>query len=162
MKISKLYFFRALIAKKDWHNWHQCHLSINFQNDIQCKKLWFFWQSSFLMILSRNSDAVYHRCFLDSIRLTTPIFMQFAMLKCSTCGKYFNTVVWISTLREQFLDYFLLCCLEQRQNKNDSIQSKILPILKLPLFSPHCIGGEKARQFQNCFFLQNEFVLILS
>ena len=39
--------------------------------------------------------------------------------------------------------------LEQRQNKNDSIQSKIIPILKLPRFSPHRIGGEKARQFQS-------------
>ena len=34
--------------------------------------------------------------------------------------------------------------LEQRHNKNDSIQT----ILKLPPFFPHCIGGEKARQFQ--------------
>ena len=32
--------------------------------------------------------------------------------------------------------------LEQRKNKNDSIQSKIIPILKLPLFSPYHIGGE--------------------
>ena len=38
--------------------------------------------------------------------------------------------------------------LEQRQNKKDSIQSKIIPRLKLPLFSPDRIGGEKARQFQ--------------
>ena len=40
--------------------------------------------------------------------------------------------------------------LKQRQNKNDSIQSKISPILKLPLFSPYrIVGGEKARQFQS-------------
>ena len=40
--------------------------------------------------------------------------------------------------------------LEQRQDKNDSIQSKIIPILKLPHFSPHRIGGEKkTRQFQS-------------
>ena len=38
--------------------------------------------------------------------------------------------------------------LEQRQNKNDSIQSKIIPILKLPLFFSFCTGGEKAWQFQ--------------
>ena len=38
--------------------------------------------------------------------------------------------------------------LEQRQNKNDSIQSEIIPILKLPLFFPDRIGGEKAWQFQ--------------
>ena len=37
--------------------------------------------------------------------------------------------------------------LEQRQNINDLIQSKIIPRLKLPLFSPDRIGGEKARQF---------------
>ena len=37
--------------------------------------------------------------------------------------------------------------LEQRQYKNDSIQSKIIPILKLARFFPHCIGGEKERQF---------------
>ena len=38
--------------------------------------------------------------------------------------------------------------LEQRQNKNDSNQLEIIPILKLPLFSPDRIGGEKVRQFQ--------------
>ena len=35
--------------------------------------------------------------------------------------------------------------LEQRQNKNDSIQSKIIPILKLPRFFPLRIGSEKPR-----------------
>ena len=39
--------------------------------------------------------------------------------------------------------------LEQRQNKNDSIQSKIIPILKLPHFFPQRIGDEKTRQFQS-------------
>ena len=39
--------------------------------------------------------------------------------------------------------------LEQRQDKNDSIQSKIIPILKLPRFFPHRLGGEKARQIQS-------------
>ena len=39
--------------------------------------------------------------------------------------------------------------LEQRQNKNDSIQSKIIPILKLPRFLSHRIGDEKVRQFQS-------------
>ena len=44
------------------------------------------------------------------------------------------------------------CCfnatfpLEQRQYKNDSIQSKLIPILKLPRFFS---GDEKARQFQS-------------
>ena len=38
--------------------------------------------------------------------------------------------------------------LEQRKNKNDSIQSEMIPILKLSLFSPDRIGGKKARQFQ--------------
>ena len=39
--------------------------------------------------------------------------------------------------------------LEQRQNKRDSIQSKIIPILKLARFFPHHVGGEKARQIQS-------------
>ena len=53
-------------------------------------------------------------------------------------------------------DNFFQNQLEQRQNKNDSIQSKIIPILKLPRFSPHRIGGEKARQFQSWnYFLLN-------
>ena len=43
--------------------------------------------------------------------------------------------------------------LKQRQNKNDSIQSKIIPILKLPRFFPYRIGGEKGRQFQTWIFL---------
>ena len=37
--------------------------------------------------------------------------------------------------------------LEQRQNKNDSIQSEIIPILKLPLFSPDRIGVKKRGNF---------------
>ena len=39
--------------------------------------------------------------------------------------------------------------LEQRQYKDDSIQSEIIPILNLPRFFPSRKGGEKARQFQN-------------
>ena len=38
-------------------------------------------------------------------------------------------------------------CLKLRQNKNDYIQSKTIPILKLPRFFPYLIVGEKARQF---------------
>ena len=53
--------------------------------------------------------------------------------------------------------------LEQRQYKNDSIQSKIIPILKLARFSPHFIGGKKERQFQSWnYFRLNGVVLILS
>ena len=37
--------------------------------------------------------------------------------------------------------------LEQRQYKNDSIQSKIIPILKLARFFTQCLGGEKERYF---------------
>ena len=48
---------------------------------------------------------------------------------------------------QEMSSYKLL--LEQRQHKNDSIQSKIIPILKLARFFPHCIGGEKGRQFQS-------------
>ena len=44
-----------------------------------------------------------------------------------------------SSLKWQILE------LEQRQNKSDSIQSKIIPILKLA----RCLGGEKERQFQS-------------
>ena len=45
--------------------------------------------------------------------------------------------------------------LEQRQCNNDSIQSKIIPSLKLPHFFPYRLGGEKARQIQiwNYFWL---------
>ena len=32
--------------------------------------------------------------------------------------------------------------IRERQNKNVSIQTKTIPILKLPRFSPHQIGGE--------------------
>ena len=53
--------------------------------------------------------------------------------------------------------------LEQRQYKNDSIQSKITPILKLARFFPHCIGGEKERQFQSWnYFRLNGVLLTLS
>ena len=48
-----------------------------------------------------------------------------------------------SSLKWQILE------LEQRQNKSDSIQSKIIPILKLARFLSHCLGGEKERQFQS-------------
>ena len=62
--------------------------------------------------------------------------------------KYFKRIFYGKQI---IFEKFRTICspLEQRQNKNDSIQSKIIPILKLPLFSPHLIGGEKARQFQS-------------
>ena len=44
---------------------------------------------------------------------------------------------------------YSLLVLEQRANKNDSIQSKIVPILNLSRFFPHRIGGEKEQQFQS-------------
>ena len=53
--------------------------------------------------------------------------------------------------------------LELRQYKNDSIQSKKIPVLKLPRLFPRCISDEKERQFQNqIFFRLNEVVLIWS
>ena len=39
--------------------------------------------------------------------------------------------------------------LEPRQIKNNPIQSKIIPILKLALFFTLRTGGEKGRQFQS-------------
>ena len=52
--------------------------------------------------------------------------------------------------------------LEQKQNKNDSIQSKIIPTLKLPRFFTTYMVREKARQFQNWnYFWLNGVVLIL-
>ena len=53
--------------------------------------------------------------------------------------------------RPRFLACVLLesaVLLEPRQYKNNSIQSKIIPIFKLARFFPHCIGGKKERQFQ--------------
>ena len=53
--------------------------------------------------------------------------------------------------------------LELRQHKNDTIQSKEIPILKLARFFPRSMGDEKERQFQNQnFFRLNEVILILS
>ena len=52
--------------------------------------------------------------------------------------------------------------LEPKQNKKESIQSKMIPHLKLPrLFTTYLVRG-KARQFENwnCFCL-NGVVLIL-
>ena len=42
--------------------------------------------------------------------------------------------------------------LELRQYKDNSIQSKIIPILKLPRFLPRCVSDEKERQFQDWIF----------
>ena len=53
--------------------------------------------------------------------------------------------------------------LELRQYKNDSIQSKQIPILKLKCFFHHLFGEEKERQFQNWnLFWLNGYVLMLS
>ena len=50
--------------------------------------------------------------------------------------------------------------LEPRQYKNDSIQSKIFPVLKLPHLFSRRVGDEKERQFQNwIFFDWMEFFL---
>ena len=45
--------------------------------------------------------------------------------------------------------------LELRQHKNDSIQSKKIPILKLPHFLSPTRRGKKERQFQNWNFFAN-------
>ena len=59
--------------------------------------------------------------------------------------------------------HILLNLLEQRQNKNDSIQSKRIPILNLSGFFPHRIGGEKERQIQSWNYSQlSGVVFILS
>ena len=53
--------------------------------------------------------------------------------------------------------------IELRQYKNDSIQSKIIQTLKLPLFFTTYTVREKARQFQNWnYFWLNGIALILS
>ena len=46
--------------------------------------------------------------------------------------------------------------LEQRQNTNDSIQSKIIPISNLSRFFPRRIVGEKERQFQSWNYFWTE------
>ena len=63
--------------------------------------------------------------------------------------KHYQVRGLILTLKK--VDLCIMCDLmiEQRQNKNNSIQSEIISILKLLLFSPDLIGGEKARQFQS-------------
>ena len=57
----------------------------------------------------------------------------------------FKVCIILKTSKDIF-DDLLQNTLEQIQNKNDSIQLKMIPILKLPRFSPHRLGGEKARQ----------------
>ena len=49
-------------------------------------------------------------------------------------------------------DHFCEQILEQRQEKNDSIPTKLIPVLKLSRFFPTRIGGKKERQFQNWNF----------
>ena len=59
------------------------------------------------------------------------------------CGTVVSSVLR-NILNRKLWQYLL----KQRQNKNDSIDSKTIPILILQLFFPHRIGGEKARQIQ--------------
>ena len=47
--------------------------------------------------------------------------------------------------------------LEQRQYKNDSIQSKKIPILNLPRFFPHRVDDEKQRQLQSRILFSTEW-----
>ena len=59
--------------------------------------------------------------------------------------------------------HFFHRSLELRQYKNDTIHSKINPVLNLPRFFPRRIGDEKEWQFQNLnFFRLNGVDLILS
>ena len=51
----------------------------------------------------------------------------------------------------------LVNVLEQRQYKNDSIQSELIPILNLARFFSHCLGGEKERQFQSWNYFLTEW-----
>ena len=56
----------------------------------------------------------------------------------------------------------MTACLELRQYKNNSIQSKIILILKLPLFFITYTAREKARQFKKWnIFVLNGIVLTL-
>ena len=57
--------------------------------------------------------------------------------------------LWKSYKFQSFILTLEYLVLEQRQYKNDSIQSKIIPIFKLPHFFPCRLGGEKARQIQS-------------
>ena len=98
------------------------------------------WKFSFL---SRMSEiAILSRCSLDTL---------------SFCSIYSgNMAIW-KLIKETEWD------LEQRQNKNDSIQSKMIPILKFSRFFPHRLGGEKARTIQSWnHFWVNGVVLTLS
>ena len=54
--------------------------------------------------------------------------------------------------------------LEQKQYKKESIQSKIILVLKLPRFFPRRKGGEKAGQFQNwiLFYFMESVLYCLS
>ena len=53
--------------------------------------------------------------------------------------------------------------LELEQHKNEYVQSKKIPVLKLPRFFRRCIGDEQERQFQNWKnFLPNGVVFTLS
>ena len=98
------------------------------------------WKFSFL---SRMSEiAILSRCSLDTL---------------SFCSIYSgNMAIW-KLIKETEWD------LEQRQNKNDSIQSKMIPILKLPLFFTTYTARGKGRQIKNWnHFWLNGVVLILS
>ena len=55
----------------------------------------------------------------------------------------------VSSYRKPIVLFLIASDVEQRQYKNDSIQSKIIPTLKLPLFFTTKTVREKARQFQN-------------
>ena len=54
-------------------------------------------------------------------------------------------------------EYFLLFKLELIQNKNDSIQSKKIPILKLPLFFISYTAREKSAAISNLDFFWTEW-----
>ena len=71
----------------------------------------------------------------------------------------FNEPIWVLIKQSEAGKFMLynvhkgtLDTLEQRKDKNDSILTKIIPVLKLPRFFPRCIGGKKERQFQKWNF----------
>ena len=95
------------------------------------------------------------RDFLSFTIIASWIHEADSIIKLSTVSRNEKRITVISKsyslldrlFNTSFSDSKYIPFLEQRQNKNNSIQSKMIPILKLPRFSPYRIDGEKARQF---------------
>ena len=121
-------------------------------------KSWFKVLYSLKVVLGSSSTYAYTKRNIQSAHATLYSELKDCALSkfnhetsCTIMGRWSTMLLrrQPSCLFPSILNPDFTCGLKPRQYQNDSIQSKIIPTLKLPRFFHHLDGEGKERQFQN-------------